>query len=89
MPDRQKEEAAAPPTWKAMIVKWLGLVPALFIVAYSIGWLAPDLPKWGTLLTESVILVPLLNYAIAPLMKWLFEDWLYRGTEGERTGIGV
>lgn len=89
MPDRQAEEAASPPTWKAMLVKWLGLLPALFAVAYTIQWLPIDPPLWGKLLLETTVLVPLLNYVISPAMKWLFEDWLYKGMESERRDVSV
>ena len=72
-----------------MLVKWMGLLPALFLVAYTLKWLPIDPPLWGTLLIETTILVPLLNYGISPLVKWLFEDWLYDGVEGEREDVGV
>ena len=72
-----------------MLVKWMGLLPALFLVAYAIQWLPIDPPLWGTLLIETTVLVPLLNYGISPLVKWLFEDWLYDGVEGEREDVGV
>ena len=72
-----------------MLVKWLGLLPALMLVSYGIQWLPFDPPLWGKLLLETTVLVPLLNYGISPLMKWLFEDWLYNGIEGERAGVGI
>lgn len=72
-----------------MLVKWLGLLPALFAVAYAIQWLPVDPPLWGKLLLETTVLVPLLNYVISPAMKWLFEGWLYKDVEGNRGGVRI
>ena len=67
-----------------MLVKWLGLFPALLAVAYTIEWLPIDPPLALKLLIETAILVPLLNYVITPKMDDLFSDWLYAGVEGAR-----
>ena len=76
------KEGASPPTWKLMLVKWMGLFPALLTVAYAVKWLPVDPPLWLRLLIETAILVPLLNYVVTPFMDDLFEGWLYAGVEG-------
>lgn len=76
-------EGAAPPTWKLMLVKWLGLFPVLLILAYSLQWLKVE-PLWLKLLAETAILVPLLNYVITPVMDSLFSGWLYKGVDEEQ-----
>ncbi len=85
------KEGASPPTWKLMLVKWLGLYPILVLISYGIKWapIDPSIPV--KLLITTGILVPLLNYVITPLFDSLFSDWLYKGIDGERdsTDIGA
>ncbi len=74
------KRGAAPPTWKLMLVKWLGLFPVLLTIAYTLQWLKVE-PLWFKLLCETAILVPLLNYVITPVMDSLFSEWLYKGID--------
>ena len=74
---------AAPPTWKLMLVKWLGLFPPLLAVAYGLQALEVE-PLWWKLVLETAVIVPLLNYVIAPLMDSLFSEWLYAGVDEEQ-----
>ncbi len=76
-------EGSTPPTWKIMLVKWLGLFPILLILSYLLKWLKVE-PLWLKLLCETAILVPLLNYVITPLMDSLFSRWLYAGVDKEQ-----
>ena len=73
------KEGKSPPTWKLAIVKWLGLFPCLLVVAFTIEFLPINPPLPLKLLLETIVLVPLLNYVVAPVMDDLFEDWLYDG----------
>ena len=83
------KEGASPPTWKLMLVKWLGLFPPLLAIAYAIKWLPVDPPLWGQLLIETAILVPLLNYVITPFVDDLFSGWLYADVGGDRESADV
>lgn len=74
---------AAPPTWKLMLVKWMGLFPPLLLVAYLLQYLEVE-PLWWKLVLETSIIVPLLNYVIAPLMDSVFSRWLYAGVDKEQ-----
>lgn len=65
-----------------MLVKWLGLFPVLLLIAYALKYLNVE-PLWWKLLLETAILVPLLNYAITPLMDSLFSEWLYKGIDDD------
>ena len=65
-----------------MLVKWLGLLPPLMLIAYVLKWLQVE-PLWLKLLMETAILVPLLNYVITPLMDSLFSEWLYEGIDDD------
>jgi len=80
------KSGVSPPTWKLMIAKWCGLYPALLIVSYAIQWAPIDPPLFLKLFLTTVILVPLLNYIITPLMDSLLEDWLYDGLPRETGG---
>ena len=77
------KDGPSPPTWKLMLVKWLGLFPVLLVVAYALQWLKIE-PLWWKLILETAILVPLLNYVITPLMDYLFSEWLYKGISEEK-----
>ncbi len=80
------KEGASPPTWKLMIAKYCGLLPALMIVSYAIKFAPIDPPLWLKLIMETMIVIPLMHYAITPVMDKLFEDWLYAGVDESRTG---
>jgi antibiotic biosynthesis monooxygenase (ABM) superfamily enzyme len=84
------KEGPSPPTWKLMLVKWLGLMPALLVVAYTLKWLKVE-PLWLKLFLETLILVPLLNYVITPLVDSLFSNWLYRGIDkdAQRQSVNI
>lgn len=77
-----------PPTWKLMLVKWLGLFPVLLLLAYTLQWFGVE-PLWFKLLLETAVLVPLLNYVITPMMDDLFSDWLYRGIDTDRESANI
>ena len=75
------KEGPSPPTWKLMIAKYLGLLPALLIVAYTIKWSAWEPALWLKLIAETMIVVPLMHYAITPAVDSLLHGWLYAGIE--------
>ena len=84
------KEGASPPTWKLMLVKWIGLFPVLLAVAYLIQVLPIDPPLPLKLLMETAVVVPLLNYVITPLVDDLFASWLYAGIDtDDRESIDV
>ena len=68
----------APPTWKSIVVKWIGIFPSVLLLSYLLEYLEVK-PTFFKLFLETIILVPLLTYAVTPLMKTLFSEWLYRG----------
>lgn len=76
-------EGTSPPTWKLMLVKWLGLFPVLLIISYTLQAFGP-MPLWLKLLIETIILVPTIAYVITPLMDSLFSEWLYKGIDREQ-----
>ena len=90
------KEGPSPPQWKLAAVKWLGLFGPLLGLAYGFDYLSRNflatswwfvkedgtLVMWVKLFCETLILVPLLNFVITPLMDSAFHGWLYRGVEG-------
>ena len=80
------KEGASPPTWKLMLVKWLGLFPVLLLVAYTIKLLPIDPVLPLKLLMETAVVVPILNFIVTPLMDDLFSDWLYAGIDTDGRG---
>jgi len=66
-----------------MLVKWLGLFPVLLGVSYLIEFLPIDPALPVKLLITTTVTVPLLNYAITPLMDDLFSSWLYAGIDAD------
>ena len=73
------KEGPSPPTWKLMIAKYCGLLPALLIVAYAIKWSPWEPVLWLKLIAETLVVVPLMHYVITPVVDDLFHDWLYKG----------
>ena len=85
------KEGPSPPTWRLMLVKWLGLFPPLLAISYGLtlvsqqffspAWplVKPDgsLILWFKLFLETLILVPLLNFVLTPWLDDLFEGFLY------------
>ena len=76
------KEGASPPTWKLMIAKYFGLLPALMLVSYGIKWASWDPVLWLKLIVSTLIIVPLMNYVITPAVDSLLHGWLYAGVEG-------
>lgn len=75
MPE-QTQTAEQKTEWKAVVVKWIGLFPALLAIAYLTKFIGIK-PLALKLFVETIIVVPLVHYVIAPKMKSLFHDWVY------------
>ena len=84
------KEGPAPPTWKLITVKWIGLFPILVSIAYLLDWIGIK-PLILKLLVESLILVPLLAYVITPIIDSLFSEWLYKGIDkdAQRQSVNI
>ena len=74
-------DGPAPPTWKMMLVNYLGLLPALFIVSYAIEFAPIDPPLWLKLIMETLVVIPLMHYVITPFVDRAFSEWLYEGVD--------
>ncbi len=79
------KEGPSPPTWKLMLAKYCGLLPALMIVSYTIDLAPIDPPLWLKLIMETMLVIPLMHYVITPFVDDLFEEWLYAGIDERRS----
>ena len=69
--------AAAPPRWKMAVVTFLALWPLNALVNLAF---APVIGGWPIPLRALIVvglLVPVMTYAVMPLMTRLFAAWLY------------
>lgn len=67
-----------------MIARYVVLLPALMIVAHAIKWSAWEPALWVKLVVESLILIPLMHYAITPAVDRALSGWLYAGVDEEQ-----
>ena len=67
-----------------MVAKWLVLLPALMLVAYTIKWSAWEPVLWVKLIAETVVLIPLMHYVITPVIDRALSGWLYAGIDEEQ-----
>ena len=67
-----------------MVAKWLVLLPALMLVAYTIKWSNWEPVLWVKLIAETVVLIPLMHYVITPAIDRALSGWLYAGVDEEQ-----
>ena len=82
------KDGPSPPTWKLMLVKWVGLFPPLLLISWLLN-LAKVEPLILKLFLETLFLVPLLNYVITPLVDSIFSEWLYAGIDEDKQKQGI
>ena len=82
-------EGPTPPTWKLMVVRWFGLLPAIMIVSYAFKWAPIDPPLWLKLILETLIIVPFMHYILTPIVDEVFSDWLYKGIDRDQRDKGA
>jgi uncharacterized protein len=66
-----------PARWKIVVISVAGIVPLLEAVSYL---LAPDLagvPAWGRPLISAAVLIPLMQYAVMPVLTRAARGFLY------------
>ena len=90
------KKGPSPPTWKLMIVQWLGLFPPLLVLSYGFDFISKQfLPEswpiinsqgtiilWLKLILESILVTLLLNLVLTSWLDDVFEGFLY--TEEQR-----
>ena len=84
------KKGPSPPTWKLMIVQWLGLFPPLLVLSYGFNFVSKFLPAdwpiissqgtlvlWLKLILESILVTLLLNLVLTSWLDDVFESFLY------------
>lgn len=76
----QESTPQAPPRWKQAIAIWLGFFPVNLAFAYAAspvpGWDA--LPLWLRVLMTTLVLTPIMTYAVLPWVTRMLRPWLAR-----------
>lgn len=66
-----------PPRYKMAVLTAVGLFPLLVLLQLVLTPLVQPLPHWLRLLVSVVVAVPLMTYAVMPVVTRLFFRWLY------------
>ncbi|GAA1856407.1 antibiotic biosynthesis monooxygenase [Microbacterium koreense] len=76
----QQPVPAAPPRWKQAVTIWLGFFPTNLLASWLLGYV-PGFDEWplvGRILLTTVLLTPLMTYAILPFVTRMLRPWLQR-----------
>ncbi|MDA4890680.1 antibiotic biosynthesis monooxygenase [Microbacterium resistens] len=69
-----------PPRWKQAVSIWLGFFPVNLLFTYLMtpvpGWDA--VPIWLRVLVTTVVLTPIMTYAVLPWVTRMLRSWLNR-----------
>ncbi|QTV79039.1 antibiotic biosynthesis monooxygenase [Microbacterium sp. NIBRBAC000506063] len=76
----QTNAAPAPARWKQAIAIWLGFFPVNLAFSYAAspvpGW--DTLPLWLRVLVTTLVLTPIMTYAVLPWVTRMLRSWLAR-----------
>jgi antibiotic biosynthesis monooxygenase (ABM) superfamily enzyme len=64
------------PRYKAAVITWLALYPALTVLLALLGPVLAPLPLFLRTLVGTTVLVPIMVYLLVPGMQRLFAGWL-------------
>ncbi len=64
------------PRWKIAVVTWLGIYPSLVLILTLVRPLIARLPFLIETLALTLVLVPLMTFAVMPLLMGWFGGWL-------------
>jgi antibiotic biosynthesis monooxygenase (ABM) superfamily enzyme len=70
----------APPRWKQAVTIWLGFFPTNLLASWLLGF-APgftEWPLWARVLLSTVLLTPVMTYAVLPWITRMLRPWLQR-----------
>nr|WP_229384901.1 antibiotic biosynthesis monooxygenase [Microbacterium allomyrinae] len=72
----------APPRWKQAVTIWLGFFPTNLLASWLLGFV-PGFGEWpliARVLLATVLLTPVMTYAVLPWVTRMLRPWLQRGT---------
>lgn len=77
----QQPIPAAPPRWKQAVTIWLGFFPTNLLATWLLGFV-PGFGEWpliARVLLATVLLTPVMTYAVLPWVTRVLRPWLQRG----------
>lgn len=66
-----------PARWKIVIISLAGIVPLLEAVSYLLAPHLAGVPAWGRPLISAAALIPLMQYAVMPVLTRVTRGFLY------------
>jgi len=76
----QQPIPAAPPRYKQAVTIWLGFFPTNLLASWLLGYL-PGFAEWpliARVLLSTVLLTPVMTYAVLPAVTRMLRPWLQR-----------
>jgi antibiotic biosynthesis monooxygenase (ABM) superfamily enzyme len=77
----QQPIPAAPPRWKQAVTIWLGFFPTNLLASWLLGFV-PGFTEWPLILRvllATLLLTPVMTYAVLPWVTRMLRPWLQRG----------
>jgi antibiotic biosynthesis monooxygenase (ABM) superfamily enzyme len=71
----------APPRWKQAVTIWLGFFPTNLLASWLLGFI-PGFAEWpliARVLLATLLLTPVMTYAVLPWITRMLRPWLQRG----------
>ena len=68
-----------PARWKIVVISVAGIVPLLEAVSYLLAPYLDGLPAWVRPLMSAAVLIPLMQYAVMPVLTRVARGFLYPG----------
>ncbi len=66
-----------PARWKIVVISVAGIVPLLEAASYLLAPHLDGMPAWGRPLISAAVLIPLMQYAVMPVLTWAARGFLY------------
>ncbi|WP_235008210.1 antibiotic biosynthesis monooxygenase [Microbacterium timonense] len=76
----QQPIPSAPPRWKQAVTIWLGFFPTNLLASWLLGFV-PGFAEWplvARVLLSTVLLTPVMTYAVLPWVTRMLRPWLQR-----------
>jgi antibiotic biosynthesis monooxygenase (ABM) superfamily enzyme len=76
----QQPVPAAPPRWKQAVTIWVGFFPTNLIASWLLGFVPgfSGIPLPLRVLATTLLLTPVMTYAVLPWVTRLLRPWLQR-----------
>jgi hypothetical protein len=68
-----------PARWKIVVISLAGIVPLLEAVSYLLATHLASVPAWGRPLISAAAIIPLMQYAVMPVLTRAARGFLYPG----------